>query len=136
MHPRISLRGFVRRSVGLSVHRSVRGSVTRFSNIAEIKTMGQNIREQQIQVNSSKFKQIQENSFILTYSGRIFVRIELVLMSPNQHIANVPCFLSCDSKFSSYFPAAISFFEHVNLLYSCLSEYCTDCSSMNGPHQR
>jgi len=31
----------------------------------------------------------------------------------------------------------ISFFEHVNLLYSCLSEYCnvTDCSSMNGPQQ-
>jgi len=31
----------------------------------------------------------------------------------------------------------ISFFEHVNLLYSCLSEYCnvTDCSSMYGPHQ-
>ena len=34
--------------------------------------------------------------------------------------------------------SAISFFEHVNLLYSCLSEYCnvTDCSSMNGPQQR
>ena len=31
------------------------------------------------ELNSSKFHQIQENSFILTFIGRIFVRIELVL---------------------------------------------------------
>ena len=32
-----------------------------------------------ILVNSIKFKKIQENSFILTFIGRIFVRIELVI---------------------------------------------------------
>ena len=68
-------------SVRGSVRRSVRGSgvsqISRKSRLWDNKTSGNN-EFKLIQLNSIKFKQIQENSFILTYIGRIFVRIELV----------------------------------------------------------
>ena len=68
-------------SVRPSVRPSVRGSrvsqISRKSRLWDNKTSGNN-EFKLIQLNSSKFKQIQENSFILTYIGRIFVRIELV----------------------------------------------------------
>ena len=71
----------VRRSVGPSVRGSVRRSgvsqISRKWRLWDNKTSGNN-KFKLIQLNSSKFKQIQENSFILTYIGRIFVRIELV----------------------------------------------------------
>ena len=81
MRPRISIRGFVhlwvRPSVGPSVRRSRVSQISRKSRLWDNKTSGNN-EFKLIQLNSSKFKQIQENSFILTYVGRIFVRIELV----------------------------------------------------------
>ena len=79
MRPRISIRGSVRPSVGPSVRPWVRRSVTRFSNIAEMETWGLwDIRELP---DSNKFMKIHENSFILTFIGRIFVRIELVSLT-------------------------------------------------------
>ena len=46
-----------------------------------------------IQPNSTKFKKIQENYFILTFIGRIFVRIELVFIEmslPQAPAAKIP----------------------------------------------
>ena len=97
MRSRISIRGFVRPWVHPSVRPSIRPSVrwsvcwsvrwsvgtsrvsqiSRKSRLWDNKTSGNN-EFKLIQLNSSKFKKIQENSFILTYIGRIFVRIELV----------------------------------------------------------
>ena len=59
------------------VRRSRVSQISRKSTLRDNKTSGNN-EFKLIQYNSSKFKQIQENSFILTYIGRIFVRIELV----------------------------------------------------------
>ena len=71
----------VRRSVGPSVRGSVRRSgvsqISRKWRLWDNKTSGNN-KLKLIQLNSSKFKLIQENSFTLTYIGRIFVRIKLV----------------------------------------------------------
>merc|ERR1712168_51724 len=64
-------------SVGPSVRGSRVSQISRKSRLWDNKTSGNN-EFKLIQLNSNKFKQIQENSFILTYIGRIFVRIELV----------------------------------------------------------
>ena len=68
MRPRISIRAFVRPSVAPSVAPSVGRS--RVSQVARKWSSGNN--------KTGKFKYIQENSFVLTFIGRIFVRIELV----------------------------------------------------------
>merc|ERR1712168_1656724 len=66
-------------SVGPSVRGSRVSQISRKSRLWDNKTSGNN-EFKLIQLNSNKFKQIQENSFILTYIGRIFVRIELVFL--------------------------------------------------------
>ena len=82
----------------LSVRRSVRRSrvsqISRKSRLWDNKTSGNN-EFKLIQLNSSKFKKIQENSFILTYVGRIFVRIELVHSDFHDLSNRYFCLASC-----------------------------------------
>merc|ERR1712212_926339 len=104
-----SVRGSVRRSI----RRSRVSQISRKSTLRDNKTSGNN-EFKLIQYNSSKFKQIQENSFILTYIGRIFVRIELVSSQFVLFLYKIKSTVEPKPPlFSSYFSTINSLFSFV-----------------------